>query len=354
MTDRLSVGIIATLIGVLGVAGCTGSTTPPASLNGQPTATILTAPATAPLAASVPASTSGGRPSAAAQSAATASLQPADDGARVTHVQLVDARMQDIAIDSPAVSGQSARLLLPAGFDAQTSTKWPVLYLLSGADGDHEDWTRFSDVEELTATTPVIVVMPDAGNWGWYSDWWNHGRSGPPEWETFHLTELRQIIERNWNAGAERAVAGYSMGGYGAMEYAARQPDLFVAAAAYSGILDPLGSGAYTPTGDVWGDPLAQADVWREHDPLDNVSALVGKTLFVSYGDGHAGPFDNGVVPEGDLESWVAEQDARFVARLKALNIPATVDTYVGTHSEPYWERELQRSLPLLLAALQS
>ena len=42
-----------------------------------------------------------------------------------------------------------------------------------------------------------------------------------------------------------------------------------------------------------------------------------------------------------------------LLARLKQLRIPVTTDFYgPGTHTWPYWERELHRSLPLLLGAL--
>lgn len=36
-------------------------------------------------------------------------------------------------------------------------------------------------------------------------------------WDTFHLTELRQLLERDWRAGDRRVMAGLSMGGYAAL-----------------------------------------------------------------------------------------------------------------------------------------
>src|SRR5436190_394930 len=135
-------------------------------------------------------------------------------------------------------------------------------------------------------TLAATIGKPSAGTWGWYTDWWNDGAGGPPKWETFHLVELAQLLERNWQAGDKRAVAGYSMGGMGAMAYAARHPGMFLAAAAYSGVLDTLGAGAYTQSTATWGDPTAQADVWRAHNPLDLAAALKGVALYVSYGDG--------------------------------------------------------------------
>ncbi len=279
---------------------------------------------------------------------------PADDGARVTWVQAVDTRTRNLTIDSPAVGSVQVQLLLPSRFDAMPSTRWPVLYLLTGYGGSYSDWGVNTDVAALTAPTDLLVVMPDGGYQGWFSDWWNGGSGGPPKWETFHLVELRQLLERNWHAGDKRAIAGLSMGGYGAMEYAERQPGTFAAAASYSGVLDPLGGQAnFSPPqpNDIWGDPVAQADVWKAHDPTDNAAALKGTALYVAYGNGQTGPLDPSKSP--DLEAWIATENETFLHQLAALKIPVTVDAYGnGTHDWPYWQRDLHRSLPFILKAL--
>ena len=246
------------------------------------------------------------------------------------------------------------RLLLPSQFGSGPSTRWPVLYLLTGSSGSHLDWTDNSDVRKLTAPTDLLVVMPDAADSGWYTDWWNDSKGGPPAWETFDLVELRQLLERNWHAGDKRVIAGLSMGGYGAMEYAARHPGMFLAAASFSGALDPVGFfslGLVFPNA-LWGDVIAQADVWKAHDPVDNVAALKGTALYVAYGNGALGPLDaSGALPNG--EDGIATVGQAFVSALAALHIPVTVDAYGnGTHSWPYWQRDLHRSLPFLLKAL--
>ena len=126
----------------------------------------------------------------------------ADDGSRVIAQHVLDSRAIDITIDSAAL-GQTAgaRVLLPRGFSSRSRDAWPVLYLLHGGLGSYVDWTESSDVERLTRSTDVLVVMPDAGRLGFYADWWNHGAGNKPGWETFHLTELRQIVERGLGAG---------------------------------------------------------------------------------------------------------------------------------------------------------
>jgi S-formylglutathione hydrolase FrmB len=244
------------------------------------------------------------------------------------------------------------RLLLPAGFDPEADAEWPVLYLLHGAIDDYTSWTRETDVEELTADLPLLVVMPEAGEWGFYSDWWNGGEGVPPMWETFHLTEVRELLERDWQAGDDRVVAGVSMGGLGAMSYAARHPELFQAAASFSGVLYPLTLPSDLPP-DLWGSRTEQADVWEAHDPVLMADALEGIPLYVSYGNGEPGPLGAGGAGKDDPEPLIAEMNDAFVTRLAELGIPAAVDAYgPGRHTWPYFERGLHQAMPMLLEAL--
>jgi diacylglycerol O-acyltransferase / trehalose O-mycolyltransferase len=331
-----------------------GATTAGPSADPTPVSTLMVTPgASSTVPAATPAQATATPPPATATAIPATGAKPADDGARIVEVTTLDARTRDLRIDSPAVGPVDVRLLLPAGFAAQPTTRWPALYLLHGATGSHLDWTANTDVAQLTESTDLLVVMPDAGEYGYYSDWWNGGNGGPPMWETFHTVELPQLVERNWHASDKRVVAGLSMGGYGAMEYAARHRGMFLAAASYSGVLDPIG-GDLDIDPNLWGDPVAQTKVWKAHDPLDIASALKGMDLYVAYGDGTRGPLDDSDVSSDDPEAWVHDQDVAFVKRLDALGIAVTVDAYgPGSHSWPYWERDLQRSLPMLLKAVE-
>ena len=278
--------------------------------------------------------------------------KPADDGARIVKVATFG-RTRDLTIESPAVGDVRVRLLIPNDYTAKPDAQWPVLFLLHGASGSYLDWTQYTDAQALLEPTDLLVVLPDAGDLGFYSDWWNGGKGGPPQWETFHTVELVQLLERNWHAGDKRAAAGLSMGGYGAFEYATRHPGMFLAVASYSGALNPFEGKLDIGDEDLWGDPIAQKDVWEAHDPTHHVEALKGTTLYLSYGDGGKGPLDKGTVPTDDLEPWIADQNRAIVAALAKARIPVTVDAYgPGSHDWPYWERGLHRSLPLLLKAL--
>jgi len=161
-----------------------------------------------------------------------ATTAPATGAAVVKRTQVAP-RTVDLTIRSPALGASAqVRLLTPQGWTAgRTGRTWPVLYLLHGCCDTYDSWERETDLARIPALRDVLVVMPSGGQVGFYSDWLNHGRRGPPAWETFHLVELRRILERDYAAGTRRAVAGLSMGGLGAMAYAARHPGMFAAAA---------------------------------------------------------------------------------------------------------------------------
>jgi diacylglycerol O-acyltransferase / trehalose O-mycolyltransferase len=305
-------------------------------------------------------------PSSAGASTGPWPTAAADDGAHVTAVSIVEPGMVDLTIASPALDGNAmVRLLLPDGWRARPHHKWPVLYLLHGCCDTYVSWTRSTDVADIPALSRVLVVMPEAGQAGWYSNWWNYGRDGSPAWETFHLTEVRQILERGWRAGTRRAIAGLSMGGLGAIDYAARNPHLFRAAAAYSGALDTrydaeteqywmgfVSRYGYDPL-RLWGDPVAQADVWKAHNPYDLIAGLRGTRVFVSSGTGQPGPLDPPGTGVSVVEQHMYDETRAFVARAGQLHIDVEADLYgPGTHSWPYWQRELHRSLPMLLRAI--
>ncbi len=280
--------------------------------------------------------------------------QPADDGARIVGIQALGARMRDLTIESPAVGTVMVRLLLPPTFADQPMSRFPVLLLLHGGGGHYTDWTLNTDVEALTAPTNLLVVMPAALT-SRIGGGRNDGTGDPGMWETFHLAELRQLLERNWQAGENRAIAGLSMGGFGALTYAERHPDLFKGLATFSG--SPLNKATLTLMLEKdlarWGDLNLDAASWATYDPAKLIARLEGKALYFSYGNGQPGPLDPGRTDIDELEKAVGVANDAFAAALKEAGIPATVNAYgPGTHSWPYWERELHVALPILLQAV--
>ncbi|MFD0036823.1 alpha/beta hydrolase [Streptomyces anulatus] len=316
--------------------------------------------------------------------AAAAAAPPGDrpPGIRVTGERWIGDRLLELTVRSAALEGAgTVRLLTPDGWeDRGRGERWPVLYLLAGGHGDPEAWTEDYAVERLPHLRDVLVVMPSMPLFGFYSDWWNGGAGGAPRVETFHLDEVRPLLERLYGAGDRRVAAGESQGGFGVLTYAARHPGLFRAVASLSGYVHPLQHPRAVRAGldylgldrsALWGDPVAQRRIWQDHDPYYRPERLRGVEVHLSSGDGRAGALDPpGTEPDPHVpgledpehpfpvdvlsptEAIMGEENRVMASRLRAHGVAVTTHFYRGTHSPPYWERELRGALPALLRAL--
>ena len=105
--------------------------------------------------------------------------------------------------------------------------KYPVLYLLHGTFGDHTDWIRKSNIELYACENDLIVVMPSGLNAN-YSNWPTFALGY--DMYSYLTEELMPMIE-NWfpasNKREDTFIAGLSMGGGGAILYAAQHPEKF-------------------------------------------------------------------------------------------------------------------------------
>jgi S-formylglutathione hydrolase FrmB len=299
--------------------------------------------------------------------AGLAGVSPGLPAARADGITVLDdmlvppsSRLHELTLGGTAVGPTKVRVLLPAGYDAPgTVIRYPVLLLLHGAGDDQAAWTVRGNAEAITAGRDLIVVMPDAGKGstaGWYSDW-----VAGPQWETYHIGELMPLIDSRYRTVGGRdgwAVAGLSMGGYGAMIYAARHPDLFVAAAAFSGAVDNADGGppeaiAYkalhdqfgTPDDNVWGEYSTDEVRWRAHNPVDldtNLSSL--GTLILITGNGVPMPSDR--AQDAPTEAGVYSQNIQFHTRMTVDGIDHTWhDRGYGTHAWNYWQNALRDTL---------
>jgi S-formylglutathione hydrolase FrmB len=310
-----------------------------------------------------------------APAARAVSFRSADGLALLSSRQL-DARLFALQVHTAALPRTlGIRILLPDGYAAHPRRRYPVLYLLDGTSGTAADWTTAGGAEQTTAGRPLIVVMPDItidGNGGgWCTNWPN----GAESWETFHIDELIPWVQANLrtlDSRGERAIAGLSQGGFCSMSYAARHPDLFGIALAYSGApdiaVDPAERiGALTiinatevgldqvPADSMFGDPVSDFLNYAAHDPTTLAPNLRWTRLYMYFGNGLPGPYDTNPLTGayGELlEGVIAQDNIAFEQRLRTLGIvPAVYDPYGnGTHSWPYWARDLRWSLPAIMA----
>ena len=283
-----------------------------------------------------------------AAAVALACALPASASAQLTTTSSSDLtpRVKEYVGTSVALNGTTRlRVILPTGYAENPTRRYPVLYLLHGAFDDYRSWVDKGAAENASEPYQMIVVMPDGGTVRLVRE---------PRQQRPALGELphrradpvggRDVPDQA-GAVSERAIAGLSMGGHGTAAYSGRHPDLFAAAEAFSGVVNPLALG---PGENVFG-PKTPANIAR-WEGSDGTYLIPNYRTYAHFGlrtgNGQPGPFDAPTRPVDTLEAALHGQNTIMHNRLTAAGIPHVWEEGPGTHTWPYWERSLRRALP--------
>jgi S-formylglutathione hydrolase FrmB len=173
-------------------------------------------------------------------------------------------------------------VLLPSGYDAAPSSRYPVLYFLHGLGGNERallesgGWNLVEDLRQAGKIGDFLMVTPEA-----WASFYVNAANGQFRYSDFFLEEFMPSIESRYRVRRDRrsrAITGISMGGYGALRFAFRYPESFSAVSAESAALmtaspEELNSAIRSGTplgrllGTVFGNPIDVAH-WRDNDPL--------------------------------------------------------------------------------------
>lgn len=113
-------------------------------------------------------------------------------------------------------------VILPTEYNS--TSRYPVLYLLHGYSGSYDNWSALTRIAEYVKTIPLIVVMPDGEN-SWYI---NSATEPQDRFEDYIVNDLPAYIQKLYSVDTTRqAIAGLSMGGYGALMLALKHPSKY-------------------------------------------------------------------------------------------------------------------------------
>lgn len=142
----------------------------------------------------------------------------------------------------------------------------PMLYLLDGVDAAADsEWMTEADVHRRFAEEHVTLVLPTEAPASLYLDWHADDPAlGRNKWETFLTEELPPLLENHdsFNHNGKRGIGGLSMGAFGAVTLANRNPELYDAV---FGI-----SGCYSTTSQV-GEIMVRNIVETRGGSVDNL-----------------------------------------------------------------------------------
>lgn len=235
------------------------------------------------------------------------------------------------------------RVVLPKAYATSKESRYPVIYLLHGFGGKFSNWTDSTDIENYIATVDAIVVTPEGEN-GWYVD-----QTGGPNrnYESYIVKELIPVIDAKYRTTAtreKRAIAGLSMGGYGALKFGMKYPEMFVLAGSFSGA---VGASSYTKIDELPPGMLRNALVSVFGEPGSPVHA--SNDLFKIVAD--ATPEKIKSLPfiylDCGTEDFLFENNRQFVSRLIDKKIPHEYRELPGAHNWQFWDKQVQEFMRL-------
>lgn len=236
------------------------------------------------------------------------------------------------------------RVIVPASYTspALATQRYPVIYLLHGYGGHYDNWVSKTKLNEYASHYQFIIVTPE-GNNSWYTD-----SAGVPaaKYESYIMQELIPDVQRRYRTietRAGRAIAGLSMGGYGALKLGVKYLEMFAFAGSMSGALD--------------------AAVWTEND-LREFGTELPRSIMETFGAAgsptraandltklvHELPADRiTTLPYLYLDCGTEDGLLSFSRRLADLlrerKIPHEYRELPGNHNWNYWDAQVREVL---------
>ncbi|MCE1199349.1 MAG: esterase family protein [Marinilabiliales bacterium] len=238
---------------------------------------------------------------------------------------------------------------LPADYD-NSARSYPVVYLLHGYSDDETGWVQFGEAGQIAdkgisegKIPPCILIIPD-GKVTWYCNSYDK----KDNWENVFIDEMIPAIEKEYRIRAKReyrAIAGLSMGGFGALKLSMRHPDTFASCVALSSgtfsdeEIVNMSDEQYTHYfGNLFGKELKGTarltDAWKANSPLSLIHSVPVEKLkrirfWIDCGD----------------DDFLYNGNSLLHIEMRKLNIPHEYRVRDGSHQWSYWRSGLATGL---------
>lgn len=214
---------------------------------------------------------------------------------------------------------------LPSGYESSGLT-YPVLYLLHGNGDSPYNWVNDAHIQQTTdgliergEIPPCLLVMPEAGT-TWFVD-------RKESMEAAVIKDLIPDVQKNLRALTNRSgrvIGGFSMGGYGALRFVLKYPEMFSGAALISPAIynpEPPENSAARRVG-VFGSPQYDQAVWKQYNYPALWDGFLAKKISVPM-----------YIVAGDDDKFFIEQEsARFYFLLRSNDQTAELRIVDGGH----------------------
>jgi len=171
-------------------------------------------------------------------------------------------------------------VVLPKGYEA-TGAPWPVLFFLHGLGRNEKTLVEDPASQALLLDQPYVIVLPKGEN-GWYFD----SPFDPSRQFASYLDEVLALAPKVVHISADRsqrAIGGWSAGGFGSVWACLHHPGAFSTLATIIAVVDFPAPGVRFPITDkTFGTDPAR---WPEFNPLNRAAELKGLNILLVIGD---------------------------------------------------------------------
>ena len=235
--------------------------------------------------------------------------------------------------------GCNLNVLIPQAYEAdgvtpKTRQTYKVLYLLHGLSDDYSSWMRRTSIERYLEKYNIVAVMPDVDR-SFYTDM----KKGLKYWQ-FISEELPGLVKQLFPVSTckeDTYVAGFSMGGYGALKLALNHPERYAAAGAMSSVTDIAAK---------FGDPRYAG--WQFENIFGSPDELAadGNDLFVALKQASAASEKPRIIQICGTEDYLWEDNLKLKAAFEEINWPGYhFESHPGVHSWDFWDVYIQTIL---------
>jgi S-formylglutathione hydrolase FrmB/lysophospholipase L1-like esterase len=179
----------------------------------------------------------------------------------------------------------NAVVITPDGYDK--NAKYPVVYLLHGFSDNYTAWIKkVPHLKNICDQYKFIIVCPDGGFSSWYMD---SPEKADYKYETYISKELVAFVDSNYATVKDRsgrAIAGLSMGGFGALYLAIKHQDIYGAVGSMSGGVDLRPFAKSFGINQILGDYNKYPQRWADNSIIEMLPLLKPASLAITIDDG--------------------------------------------------------------------
>jgi len=219
-----------------------------------------------------------------------------------------------------------------------SSHLFPAVIMLHGWAGNYNQWNEImGGLQRYADSLEMVIVCPD----GFFDSFYiNSPIKENSQFESFFWEVfIPTIFEKYPIDKSKLFITGLSMGGHGALSLFLKRPDLFLAGASTSGVLDLMALPNRPTITNAAGKTEDYSQAWEENSSAYLLKNIAGKDKKIF--------FDCGT------EDFLYNINIKFKEKCDSLNVKYECKFQPGVHDKKYWNKSVRDHFSFFLSMLK-